>query len=168
MTYRDITINGSQPINLALTRGDTTSRIWLGSKSLAATRWRAGQNWEVEVDGHAVQVALVVDKDLVLIHAFGRTWRVGVTDPAERTLQAGNQSDIAKAPMPGVAISVMVNPGDRVTEGQTMVIIESMKMQTEIPASRSGTVDMVHARVGESFPLYATLVTLTPLSVEGA
>lgn len=166
MTYRDISINGGESRNVGLTRGGDRTRIWFGSESLDATRARVGQNWEVGVDGLSTRVDLVVDKDMVLVHAFGRTWRVSVIDPAERALLARDQSDVAKAPMPGVAISVMVRTGEAVTVGQTMVIIESMKMQTEISASRAGTVDMVHARVGESFPLGATLVTLVPLTIE--
>lgn len=167
MTFRDISINGGAPRNVSLTRGRRRSQIRLGSASLEAARTAVGQDWEVEVDGISAQVSLVVDKDWVLIHAFGRTWRVGVTDPAERALRTGNQSDVAKAPMPGVTISVMVSPGDAVIAGQPMAIIESMKMQTEITASRAGTVDLVHARVGETFPLGAPLVTLVPLATEG-
>jgi acetyl/propionyl-CoA carboxylase alpha subunit len=168
MTFRDISINGGTPRNVTLTRGGRRSRIWLGSDSLEAARSTVGQNWEVEVDGLSARVTLVVDKDMVLIHVFGRTWRVGVTDPAGRALLTGSQSDVAKAPMPGVTISVLVSPGAAVIAGQAMVIIESMKMQTEITASRAGTVDQVHARLGESFPLGAPLVTLVPLPIAGA
>ena len=168
MTFRDISINGGAPRNVGLTRGGRRSRIWFGATSLEAARATVGQNWEVEVDGLSAHVSLAVDKDMVLIHAFGRTWRVSVTDPAERALRTGDQSDVAKAPMPGVAISVMVSPGQAVIDGQPMVIIESMKMQTEIIASRAGTVDLVHARVGESFPLGAPLVSLVPLPTEGS
>ena len=64
------------------------------------------------------------------------------------------------------ADSVMVKPGDAVVDGQPMVIIESMKMQTEICASRAGTVDQVNVRVGETFPQKAPLVTLVPIPSE--
>jgi len=168
MTFRDVSINGGAAHNVGLTRGGKRSRIWFGAACLEAARATVGQNWEVEVDGLSTHVSLVVDKDMVLIHAFGRTWRVSVTDPAERALRTGDQSDVAKAPMPGVAISVMVSPGQAVIDGQPMVIIESMKMQTEIIAGRDGIVDSVHARVGESFPLGATLVSLVPLTTEGS
>lgn len=166
MTYRDIAINGGESRNVGLTRGGDRTRIWFAAESLDATRARVGQNWEIGVDGLSARVDLVVDKDMVLVHAFGRTWRVSVIDPAQRTLLARDQSDIAKAPMPGVTISVMVRTGEAVTAGQTLVIIESMKMQMEINASRDGIVDLVHARVGESFPLGAPLVTLVALAAE--
>ena len=166
MTYRDISINGGEPRSLGLTRGGVRSRVLIGSKAFEAASTRVGQDWEMDVDGLSARVSIVVDKDLVQIHAFGRTWRVTVTDPAERALRSGDQSDISRAPMPGVAISVMVSPGQEVVAGQPMVLIESMKMQTEISAGRAGTVDLVHARVGESFPLGAPLVTLVPLAQE--
>ena len=106
---------------------------------------------------------MAVDRDEVLIHAFGRSWRVALIDPAARALGSSAQSDIAKAPMPGTAIAVMVKAGDAVIEGQPLVIIESMKMQTEITASRTGIVDQVGVRVGDTFPLGTALVILAPL-----
>ncbi len=166
MTYRDIAIDGGEPRSVGLTRGGVRSRVLIGPMALAAARAPAGQDWEMDVDGLCAHVSIAVDKDLVQIHAFGRTWRITVIDPAERALRTGDQSDMARAPMPGVAISVMVAPGQEVVAGQPMVLIESMKMQTEISASRDGTVDLVHARVGESFPLGAPLVTLVPLVQE--
>ncbi len=56
--------------------------------------------------------------------------------------------------------------GDSVTKGQSLVIIESMKMQTELFASRDGVVDRVTYRVGESFERNSPLVMLKPSAAE--
>jgi 3-methylcrotonyl-CoA carboxylase alpha subunit len=88
---------------------------------------------------------------------------VSVVDPAERALLSANQSDVAKAPMPGVVVSVFVSAGDSVAAGQSLMIIESMKMQTEIRSSRAGCVEQVAVRLGETFPLHAVLVKLVPI-----
>ena len=164
--YRDVSINGGAVSKVNVTHGQKASRVWRDTKAHASSLKRAGDGWTVDVDGLSAEMTIVAHKEEVLIHAFGRTWRVAVIDPAERALGAGEQSDVAMAPMPGVAISVMVKPGDVVVDGQPMVIIESMKMQTEICASRAGTVDQVNVRVGETFPQKAPLVTLVPVKAE--
>lgn len=164
--YRDVSINGGAVCKVNVTRGQERSRVWRDTKAHAATLRRSGEGWTIDVDGLSAEMIIVTDKEEVLIHAFGRTWRVAVVDPIERALGAGEQFDVATAPMPGVAISVMVKPGDIVVDGQPMVIIESMKMQTEICASRDGTVDQVNVRVGETFPQKAPLVTLVPVKAE--
>ena len=164
--YRNVSIDGGAVCKVNVTRGQQLSRVWRDTKAHAAALKRSGEGWTVDVDGLSAEMTIVTDKEEVLIHAFGRTWRVAVVDPTERALGAGEQLDVATAPMPGVAISVMVKPGDIVVDGQPMVIIESMKMQTEICASRAGTVDQVNVRVGETFPRKAPLVALVPLNGE--
>jgi biotin carboxyl carrier protein len=165
---RELFINGGKANEVSLTRRANGARIWLNGKPLEASLSPSGDGWVVTADGRSVPISLVVDRDKVLIHAFGRTWRIAVEDPAERALLAGNQSDVAKAPMPGVTVNVMVAAGDQVTSGQTLLIIESMKMQMEIKSSRDGEVAHVDAREGESFTLGAPLVTLVPLEVAEA
>jgi biotin carboxyl carrier protein len=160
---REISIHGGESVDIKLSRGEERSWLQLGSRVFEVTHSRNGDEWSISIEGLTTRVVTVVDKDDVLIHAFGRTWRASLTDPAERALMAAGLSDVAKAPMPGVAISVLVKCGDSVEANQILLIIESMKMQMEIRSSRAGTVDAVHARVGETFQQNASLVTLLPL-----
>ena len=53
-------------------------------------------------------------------------------------------------PMPGLIVEVMVNVGDEVTQGQTVVILESMKMQNELKAPRDGKVQTVSCEAGQT------------------
>jgi len=162
--YRDISINDGPATKMNVTRGQRVARVWRNAKSHSAALEPTGERSTVTVDGLSADMMIVTHKEEVLIHAFGRTWRVRVVDPIQRALGASEQSDVARAPMPGVAISVMVKPGDTVVDGQPMVIIESMKMQTEICASRAGTVAEVNVRVGETFAQKAPLVSLVPIT----
>ncbi|MGE4240150.1 biotin/lipoyl-containing protein [Ramlibacter sp.] len=164
--HRNVSINGGTAAKVNVTRGASLSRVWRDAKAHAASLTPSGDGATVEVDGLSARITLVTRREEVLIHAFGRTWRLEVVDPVERALGAGEQSDVARAPMPGSAIAVMVKPGDSVADGQPLVIIESMKMQTEICATRAGIVDQVNVRVGETFAQKAPLVTLVPLATE--
>jgi biotin carboxyl carrier protein len=70
-----------------------------------------------------------------------------VTAPAPRP-QAPVTSSIL-APLPGVIVSVSVRPGEAVSAGQEMCVLEAMKMKSPIRAPRAGTVGAVHVAVGQ-------------------
>jgi oxaloacetate decarboxylase alpha subunit/pyruvate carboxylase subunit B len=55
-----------------------------------------------------------------------------------------------KAPMPGMIVNYEVNVGDSVTEGDTVVILEAMKMQNALPAPATGTVQAINYASGDS------------------
>lgn len=55
-----------------------------------------------------------------------------------------------EAPMPGTILDVRVKPGDSVTEGQILIMLEAMKMENEIMSPRAGVVDTVQVVKGAS------------------
>ncbi len=57
-----------------------------------------------------------------------------------------------RPPMPGRIVKVAVAAGDAVRRGQTLAVLEAMKMQNEIPAPAEGVVRSVGVREGESIP----------------
>jgi pyruvate carboxylase subunit B len=64
------------------------------------------------------------------------------------------------APMPGMIIRYMVNVGDKVRAGDTLVILEAMKMQNAIPAPVDGTVVAINFKSGDSVRKDATLAVV--------
>ncbi|MFW6000766.1 MAG: biotin/lipoyl-containing protein [Halanaerobium sp.] len=54
------------------------------------------------------------------------------------------------APMPGNILEINVKRGEKVEKGDTLIILEAMKMENEISASQAGTVKEVKVRVGDS------------------
>ena len=79
---------------------------------------------------------IVVDRDTIHVHAFGRAWTLELVDPVERALAGGAPATTsATAPMPGTVIAVAVEPGAAVSAGERLIVIESMKMQTAIVAA---------------------------------
>ncbi|NLG72850.1 MAG: biotin/lipoyl-binding protein [Chloroflexi bacterium] len=67
-----------------------------------------------------------------------------------RTQTAGSSSRQVVSPIPGVVLSVAVKPGDQVTNGQDLLVIEAMKMKNRIRASRSGVIAAVHVTPGQT------------------
>lgn len=64
------------------------------------------------------------------------------------------------SPLPGVITAIKVKPGDTVKEGQTVVILEAMKMENEIQSEYDGTVTSVDVEKGESVLEGAVIITL--------
>lgn len=64
------------------------------------------------------------------------------------------------SPLPGVIIKVLVNPGDKVTKGQKLMILEAMKMENDIKAPKDGTVASIAVSVNDNVQEGVTLLTL--------
>ncbi len=64
------------------------------------------------------------------------------------------------APLPGILIDLKVKPGDSVTEGRELAVIEAMKMENSILAPRSGLIRSISASVGDSVSEGTVLLTI--------
>jgi oxaloacetate decarboxylase alpha subunit/pyruvate carboxylase subunit B len=72
-------------------------------------------------------------------------------EPAQKPAAAAPaEGTPVKAPMPGMIINYEKQVGDSVEEGETVVILEAMKMENSLPAPISGTVKSIHFSVGDS------------------
>ena len=66
-----------------------------------------------------------------------------------------------RAIIPGKVVSVSVAPGDAVTAGQQLLVVEAMKMQNELRAPRDGTIDRVAAAPGVNIEVGDLLVVIS-------
>lgn len=78
--------------------------------------------------------------------------------PAAPAGQAGSIE--VNAPMPGTIVSVAVTAGQAVKKGDTLVVIEAMKMENEIAAPQDGTVATINCTKGESVDSGKLLVSM--------
>ena len=84
------------------------------------------------------------------------------TDAAATRRRSGAASAAAlSAPMPATVLKVHVRPGDSVRKGDTVILLEAMKMELPLRAPADGTVAAVHCREGELVQADAVLVELT-------
>jgi len=79
--------------------------------------------------------------------------------PAPSAQPAANGTPL-KAPLPGTITTVNVKVGDQVSAGDTVVVLEAMKMQNNIEAENSGTVTAINVSPGDSVMEGAVLLTI--------
>lgn len=65
-----------------------------------------------------------------------------------------------KAPLQGTVMKVLVKPGDKVTKGSPVCVIEALKMENDVPAPADGTVASVNVKSGDSVKTDEVLLTL--------
>lgn len=120
--------------------------------------------YALAVNGARKIVHIAVAGDQSWVHIDGRACMVTRVDPLDALAATGGGrgGNVAAAPMPGTVIAVIVKAGDTVVQGQTLMVIESMKLETVITAWRDGVVAEVHFAPGKAFPLKAPLVSLSP------
>lgn len=88
------------------------------------------------------------------------------TAPAAQAAQTATASapqgkgEVVTAPLPGVILDIKVKVGDVVKAGQTVAVLEAMKMENEIEATASGTVTAVNAGKGDSVLEGAAIITI--------
>lgn len=78
--------------------------------------------------------------------------------PADPSPASGSTQ--VKSPMPGNIIDIKVKAGDKVSKGQTLIILEAMKMENDIPAPVDGVVDAVLVNKGDAVEVDAALVSI--------
>jgi biotin carboxyl carrier protein len=107
------------------------------------------------------------DEDALQVLLRGTLYEVFVEDEREKRLRAaagGGAADsgefVLKAPMPGLVVKVPVEEGAEVSQGDVLLILESMKMQNELKAPRDGTVNRVLVKAGDSVEQRQTLLSL--------
>lgn len=80
--------------------------------------------------------------------------------PAAVPAAALASGEVVKAPMPGNILKINVAPGQKVEEGDVLIVLEAMKMENEIVATKSGTVAQVAVSKGAVVETGAPLVVI--------
>lgn len=125
-------------------------------------------NGRLAIDGVETCIHVAHEGDRLFIHIDGDAHELLYHDPvAHHAAGAGSGSqDVLRAPMPGVVVVLAVEEGQEVKEGETLLVIESMKLETAVRAPRDGIVETTHLAVGKSFERDAPLISLAPLEAQ--
>src|SRR5690606_1532259 len=108
---------------------------------IAQLQWLGDNQAELSVNGVVYRSYCAQDGNALFIHLAGRVWRFTALDEFGAIETAHDDSEgVMRAPMPGVVVEVNVEIGQAVDVGQSLILIESMKLQSEIKSRVSGIV----------------------------
>lgn len=114
------------------------------------------------LDGRTVPCVAVREGETVHLHLPGRTLSTEVLDPIAEAEGETGEDGAVLAPMPGTVISVACKQGDRVSAGDVLLTIESMKLEMSLAAPRDGVVAELGVAVGATFDKGQALVVFAP------
>ncbi len=101
-----------------------------------------------KTDPETKEVVLIVNGERLALKAKGRY--EDLLESLGMSSMASAKAKDLKAPMPGLVLEVAVKPGQEVEEGDTLLVLEAMKMENVIKASAAGVVTEVKIAAGDS------------------
>ena len=128
------------------------------------------KNRKVKVDGEEYEVELEKQEGVWNVTIEGKSFRIeieggSVGDPTgNKRKKKGRvkKSGTISSTIPGKIVSIAVEEGNIVAEGDVVMILEAMKMQNEIQAPLSGSVTAVNCKPGDSIEANSPLIVIQP------
>jgi propionyl-CoA carboxylase alpha chain len=138
----------------------------LGIPHHLVSSWTPGEPvWQGTIDGHRVAMQVRPIANGIRLAHQGFEVPVYVFTEAEaasaRLMPVAVAADTGKkllCPMPGLVVSIAVTEGQEVKVGETLAVIEAMKMQNVLRAERDGTVKKIHAAAGATLAVDALIL----------
>ena len=147
-----------------------TTLVWDGvSHSIDIMELEPGC-FSILMDGRSVEVRLDPAKSpdpeshAYRAMLYDGSYEFALVDPRRALLGAsggaGASGGQLKSPKPGKVVKLLVAVGDVVQEGQTLLVMEAMKMQNELKTHTTGTVKTIHVGEGATVETGASLITV--------
>jgi acetyl/propionyl-CoA carboxylase alpha subunit len=133
-------------LSLQLNRqSDGLAMVYNGTQHSVGAARPSGESLELAIDGVVHRCRMYTEKDSIWISGPAGIYRF---ERVDETVSSGNDVDTGTSAlisrMPGRVLRRAVDPGARVVRGQTLIVLEAMKMEYEVTAPADGLV--------ESFP----------------
>lgn len=161
------------PADIAVTVEDSGQRMFrvvVGEREYAvdAARIRPG-TWSLLIDGRSLIVDLDERRTGTTLCLGRNEYTIDLDDAQRKRLAqamtksgaAGGRGEIVRAPIAGKVVKLLAAEGDEVEVGQSVAVLEAMKMENEIKAERGGQVSALHVAEGQSVETNDKLLTLS-------
>jgi len=120
-----------------------------------------GNDAEIRVGERTYIVPFIVQGSEVSFAFDGEIYSVETAASSGARGRAKHRDHSLAAPMPGLVLKILVQPGSVVKKGAPLIILEAMKMEHTIAAPRDGTIKTVNCKEGEMVQPGIDLVELT-------
>ena len=131
-----------------------------GNEYNVAVEELEGNKANVTVNGKSYQVELDRPAKPAVSKPVARPAAAPAAAPVSAPAAPAAGGAGIKAPLPGVILDIKVKVGDAVAKGQTVAILEAMKMENNINSDREGTVVSINVEKGQSIAEGTDIITL--------
>lgn len=122
--------------------------------------------------GNSINLEMIEDSDPnhYKVNTRNDQFKVEIIDPSTRYNLASRHNikstdQVIIAPMPGRIVRILVSEGNLINEGDTVLVVSAMKMESEFKAPISGTVRKIHVAEGDTVDGGVTLLEIDPLEL---
>lgn len=124
--------------------------------------------YSILYNGHSYNVELIEGENSkkYIVNTFAKTFNVEVIDAESKYISNRNKgmavegSNQIVSPMPGKVVKIPVKAGDMVVTGQTLIVVEAMKMQSEFKATGDKIVQAILVKEGDTVDSHQIMIKL--------
>lgn len=149
LTSRGVRVDGAGELEaeIATVPGSGLRHLLLDGRGYTLLAERGQDGWTFRAAGRRVEASVEDERTHALRELAGGP-------------EPGRDARELRAPMPGLVVRVLVEPGHEVAAGDGLVVMEAMKMENELSARAAGTVAAVRVEEGQTVNQDDVLVTL--------
>jgi biotin carboxyl carrier protein len=149
-------------ISFDLEEKDKDYQIILDEKSSNADLVKVDSNlYSLVVNGSTFNIAIFKEGKTIQVYYKGDLFTFEIPSQREKgSLENSSGVDKINAPMPGRIIKILKNVGDSVSEGEGIIVVEAMKMESELKTSIAGNITAINIKEGDTVELGSHLVTV--------
>ncbi len=155
----NITINGKSPLKTELNFNGTKVSGSLNGKTIEADILNTGnREYHLLLNNKSYNILLIkadYDEKKLMVKVNGKKYTLDVKDKYDELLHNLGLDNIAakkindvKAPMPGMVLNILVGEGQQVKKGDSLLVLEAMKMENVLKSPTDGTIKKVVALKG--------------------
>jgi acetyl-CoA/propionyl-CoA carboxylase biotin carboxyl carrier protein len=143
-------LTGPAPLTTQWAIAGQVAQAATGGSSPVAQARLEGASLLVDINETTTRYSWAVDEDTVWLGREGDAWSLTqLRETIDRTRPVSSSPGQLTSPMPGTVLAVHVSPGETVSAGQPLVVVEAMKMEHVIAAPVAGTVSEVLVKPGD-------------------
>lgn len=124
--------------------------------------------YSILLDGRSYTVELIEGEHAKKynVNTLYKSFEIEIIDAETRYLLSrnknllGDEENTISSPMPGKVVKINVKAGDKVEQGQTVIIVSAMKMESEYKAGKAGIIREVHVKEGDTIEGHQPLITI--------
>jgi len=153
---------GKEILNFNLVESGEIFNIEFNEKKYNAELIKIDSNlYSMILDGQTCTVAIKKEGKLIEIFYKGDLFSFEVPSARDKSsLENASGVDKISAPMPGRVVKVLKKVGDIIKEGEGLIVVEAMKMESELKSSIDGKVSEISVKDGDTVDLGAHLITV--------